>query len=73
MKKVKKYFLEKERNKKSRGPTQGEMKKEKHKRKKMKTHPVLYSVKPLRTHGEISDYLEDLIIFVICKVSPAVE
>lgn len=73
MKKVKKYFLEKERNKKSRGPTQGEMKKRNTRGKNEKTHLVLYSVKPLRTHGEISDYLEDLIIFVICKVSPAVE
>ena len=72
MKKVKKYIL-KRKEQKIPGTHPRGNEKETQEEKNEKTHPVLYRVKPLRTHGEISDYLEDLIIFVISKVSPAVE
>ena len=46
-----------------------------HPGEKSKKYPpsVLDGVKPLRTHSEISDHFQNLIVLFIAKVTPAVE
>ena len=73
MKKVKKYIRRREEQKIPGTHPRGNEEETQEEKRNEKTHPVLCSVEPLRPHREISDYLEDLIIFVISKVSPAVE